>query len=286
MAQSKSNSEGGDDNYAITRCAVCGIEECSEDSHIIPAFVVRHLKKISITGHIRGNKQPNIRKADGPKCKLLCPSCEDAFSIWERRFASEVFYPLHTGDLDRRTLVYGSWLAKFAVSVSWRALFHCKQSNAGRSLPHRHDPLVQPTLDVWREYLLGRRVDVGYHRQHMLFLGHSVELPQFLDPRELTFYFERGIDYDTIHSPQDAYVVTKLCRILIIGTIFTKKPSEWRRTQIHLSGGQYRPGEFQVPGCIFTFFKNAVDDVVASRRRISPNQSRKIEEAVKAVFYG
>jgi hypothetical protein len=41
-----------------------------------------------------------------------------------------------------------------------------------------------------------------------------------------------------------------------------------------------------VPGCVFAFFKNAVEDVVASRRRISPNQSRKIAEAVKAVFYG
>lgn len=78
------------------------------------------------------------------------------------------------------------------------ALWHCRQRNPGRSLPHGHDSLVQPTLDIWRDYLLGRRAEIGHHRQHMLFLGHPISLPGFLDPRELTFYFERGIDYGTM----------------------------------------------------------------------------------------
>jgi hypothetical protein len=261
------------------KCVLCDLEECLEDSHIVPAFVVRYLKKISITGHIRGSEQPNRRMTDGAKCKLLGPKCEDLFAQSERCFASQIFHPLHVADLDRQSLYYGPWLAKFAVSMSWRSLWHCRHRNPDCSLPHGHDALVQPTLDVWRDYLLGRRNNIGHHRQHMLFLGHPISLPGFLDPKELRLYFDRGIDYSTIHSPDEAYIITKLCRILIIGTLFTKKPSDWRRTQIHLSRGEYRPGDFQVPGCVFTFFKNAIDDVIASRKRVSTKQRQKIELA-------
>jgi len=262
------------------QCVLCNSEVCVEDSHIIPAFVIRYLKKISITGHLRGGEKPNMRMRDGPKPRLLGPKCEDMFSVWEGRFASEVFYPLHEGDLDRRSFTYGDWLSKFAVSLSWRSLWHARERHPGKASPHGHDSLIQPTLDVWRDYLLGRRADVGFHRQHMLFLGDPISLPGFLDPNELTFYFQRGIDYCTIHSPTDAYIFTKLCRILFVGTIFTKKPSDWKRTHIHIDGGSYGPGDFQTAGSVFTFFQHAVDDMIESRKRVSPNQSRKIEEAV------
>src|ERR1043166_6659790 len=182
------------------QCALCESEECLEDSHIIPAFVCRYLKKISITGHLRGGDEPNKRMMDGPKPRLLGPSCEDAFSVWEGHFASKVFYPLHDGDLSNQTLLYGDWLAKFAASISWRSLWHCRERHPGEPMPHGHTPLVQPTLDVWRDYLLGRRADVGHHQQHMLFLDAPISLPGFLDPRELKFYFERGIDYATMNS--------------------------------------------------------------------------------------
>jgi hypothetical protein len=261
-------------------CALCRVNQRSENSHIVPAFVIRYLKRISITGHLRGGEEPNRRKTDGPKCKLLCQQCEDSFSKWEGRFASEVFHPLHSGHLDRRAFRYGDWLAKFAVSVSWRSLWHARERSPKTPLPHGHDPLVQPTLDAWRDFLLGKRADIAHHRQHLLFLGHPISLPAFLDPKELRFYIERGIDYGTVHSAQDAYIITKLCRVLIIGTIFTHKPSEWSRTQIDLCSGEYRPGDFRVPGCIFTFFKNAVDDTITSRAQISSTQRKKIEEAV------
>jgi hypothetical protein len=220
-----------------------------------------------------------MRMPDGPKGQFLCGACEDMFSVWEDRFAREVFHPIHrTGDSDL-WLTYGEWLAKFCVSLSWRALAYGMLENRSQ-LPHGHDPLIEPTLNTWRDFLLNKRTDIGYHRQHLLILGGPLTLPGKFDPTELTFYFERGIDYNTVHSSSDAYIITKICRILIIGTIFTKKPSDWKRTHIHLGGGEYSPGDFQVPGCIFTFFQSAVDETIDSRRRISERQSERITEAV------
>lgn len=262
------------------QCALCKSEECLEDSHIVPAFVFRYLKKISITGYLRDGDQPNKRSMDGPKPRLLGPLCEDLFSIWEGRFASDVFYPLHEGDLSTRTLVYGDWLSKFAVSISWRALCHSRDKHQGRDLPHGHTPLIQPTLDVWREYLQGLRDNIGCHIQHMVFLGGEISLPGTLDPHDLAFYLERAIDYSTVHSPSDAYIITKLGRVLIVGTIFTQKPSDWQGTQIDLDGGRYGPGDFQTAGCVFTFFQHAINDLAASRLLISPKQRQRIEEAL------
>lgn len=265
-------------------CALCQQNECKEESHIIPAFVFRWLKQHSLTGYLRGSEEPNRRTMDGPKPPLLCPVCEDMFSKWETKFANEVFNPIHRDGLLDLNIDYEDWLPKFCVSLSWRVLKYGMDKNPGQELPHGHTPLIQPTLDVWRDYLLGRRSEFSYHRQHFLILWSPISVPQHLDPTELKFYFERGIDYNTVHSSSDAYVFTKMCRVLIAGTIFTKKPSEWQRTQIHVQGGEYRPGDFQVPGCVFTFFQGALQDIVESRNRISPTQSKKISDAVYKKF--
>lgn len=260
-------------------CKLCGINECSELSHIIPAFVIRWLKEISLTGHLRGSKKPNLRMLDGPKAHFLCNACEGKFSIWEDRFAREIFYPIHrTGRYDL-WLAYDDWLAKFCVSLSWRTLaYGTLHTEAG--LPYGHDPLIAPTLQIWREFLLGQRDDIAFHRQHLLILGGPLTLPGKIDPAELEFYIERGIDYNSMHSRTDAYILTKLCRILIAGTIFTKRPADWKRTHVHIGGGEYSPGDFQVPGCIFTFFQTAVNETVESRTKISDRQAEKISDAV------
>ncbi len=261
-------------------CALCQTQECKEDSHIVPAFAYRWLKRRSLTGYIRGSREPNLRMTDGPKPRLLCPACEDMFSVWEDRFAKEVFYPVHRDGITDLKFGYDNWLSKFCVSLSWRVLKHAIDEHPGLEFPHGHSPLLQPTLEVWRDYVLGRRPEISYHRQHLVILGHDLSLPAFVDPAELSLYFDRGIDHNTVHSATDAYVITKLCRILIAGTIFTKKPSDWQHTQVHIAGGKYGSGTFQVAGCVFTFFQTAIQETVQSRTRISPQQSKKIADAV------
>ncbi len=158
-------------------CALCQNYECKEDSHVIPAFAFRWLKRRSLTGYIRGSREPNLRMTDGPKPRLLCPDCEDMFSVWEDRFAKEVFYPVHRDGITDLAFAYGDWLPKFCVSLSWRVLRHGIDSHPGLGFPHGHTGLLQPTLDVWRDYLLGRRPEISYHRQHLVILGYSLSLP-------------------------------------------------------------------------------------------------------------
>ena len=263
-------------------CALCENEECVEQSHIVPAFAYRHLKRISPNGHIRGTEMPNRRVNDGAKTLFLGPNCEDRFSKWEREFASNVFHPVQDGELSNRTLAYGTWLAKFAVSVTWRCLAHRRAiEGASLQLPFGHETLVNSTLRMWQQFLLGERADVGHHRHHMIFLDDPISLPRHLNPFDLSNYLQRGIDSNTIHAPDEAYVIVKMCKVMIVGTIFTRKPSAWQRTQIQVAGGAYNPGDFQVSGCVFTFFETALREIAECRERISPTQADKIEKSVR-----
>ena len=50
---------------------------------------------------------------------MLCKSCEQQFSTWEKAFAEKCFVPLNSGNA--RDVRYGPWMLKFASSPP---LFH------------------------------------------------------------------------------------------------------------------------------------------------------------------
>jgi hypothetical protein len=64
-------------------CKLCQANQVIDNSHITPAFVGKWLKQSSATGHMRGAVDPNVRKQDLPKFRLLCEECEELFSGWE-----------------------------------------------------------------------------------------------------------------------------------------------------------------------------------------------------------
>lgn len=122
-------------------CALCRSSYCEEQSHVIPAFVIKYLKRTSPTGYLRGTRAPNQRLTDGPKHELLCGACEDRFSVWEGRFAQQIWRPLTEGRLGSEAFEYGGWLARFAVSVTWRALTSMVHgAEAWGSVVSRFDP--------------------------------------------------------------------------------------------------------------------------------------------------
>lgn len=101
-------------------CRLCQGTQELRDSHIIPKFVTRHLKETSATGYLRGAEDPDIRLQDSKKIPLLCDSCEQLFSGWEREFKNQIFDKVKDSDFSQ--LEYGPWMTKFVVSVSWRVL--------------------------------------------------------------------------------------------------------------------------------------------------------------------
>lgn len=99
-------------------CKLCQKNQDLRESHIIPKFVAKWLKESSATGYLRQGVEPNLRKQDFPKERLLCGDCENRFSRWENIFAEKIFLPyLNDG---KREFEYTDWLLKFSVSLIWR----------------------------------------------------------------------------------------------------------------------------------------------------------------------
>src|SRR5665647_1861288 len=100
-------------------CRLCDCEKTLKESHIIPKFVFRWMKK---TGgkYIRKADNPNKRVEDGVKDYLLCNDCEQLFSKLEDKFARDIFYPYSNSNID--TFKYDNELIKFSISVLYRLL--------------------------------------------------------------------------------------------------------------------------------------------------------------------
>ena len=65
-------------------CALCEINKDLKESHIIPKFVFKSIKKRSATGYLREVKSPNIRKQDGFKVDMLCDISENSIKVFEQ----------------------------------------------------------------------------------------------------------------------------------------------------------------------------------------------------------
>lgn len=77
----------------IGTCKLCNVESQLKESHFIPKFVGKWLKKSGITGYLRNVNTINRRSQDIRKDYWLCETCEQLFSGWEREFANRIFYP-------------------------------------------------------------------------------------------------------------------------------------------------------------------------------------------------
>lgn len=264
------------------KCALCELNDTDEDSHIVPKLVFRWLKRESVTGHLRGTADPNLRTQDGPKIKLLCPDCEDQFSKYESEFARRVFHPIHKEKKNDWSFGYDQWFHDFAVSVSWRSLEFLCRNEGSEELPFGHQVIAEKALETWRQYLSNQRIDTGKHIQHLIIMDDIASYSGPMDIDDLNTYINRGIDFNTVHSPEEGYVFTKMGRVVIVGVLIneTREPS-WSGTEIKKSGGTYSLIEFGVSGCFFTFLETAIKELEKARSELSEKQA---DVMVNALF--
>jgi len=257
------------------KCAICKTGHTRQDSHIIPKLVYRWLKKTSPTGYFRGTANPNVRRQDGEKIKLLCPKCEDAFSKLETEFANRIFHPVHTGGRTDHEFEYEEWFHRFAVSISWRTLyFLCKKGGMGGVLFGQEEHFVA-ALETWRSYLNGEQDDLGQHVQHLIVMDSIISSEGIENDFDTNLYIHRGVDFNTIHSPTETYIFAKLGLILICGVIVNDVAlpnGGWARTEVVRAGGSYRKGDFAVSPCTFKFLQTGIDEMRAGREKISEKQ--------------
>ncbi len=263
------------------KCALCKVGHTRENSHIIPKFVYRWLLKTSPTGYFRGSANPNVRLQDGEKVKLLCPTCEDAFSKLETKFANRIFHPIHTEGRTDHEFDYEEWFHRFAVSISWRTLYFLCQKDGIEDIPFGQKEDFLAALETWRSYLNGERDDLGRHVQHLIVIDSVTSSGGVENDFDLNLYIHRGIDFNTIHSPSESYIFAKLGLILICGVIMNDVSlpnGGWAGSEVARDGGSYRIGDFVVSPCTFKFLQTGIDEMRGARKKISEKQIHAMNE--------
>ena len=73
-------------------CSLCEHDRDLQESHIIPKFVGKWLKKTSATGFLVNANHASKRVQDLITLNLLCRDCEERFSKFETYFAKGLIF--------------------------------------------------------------------------------------------------------------------------------------------------------------------------------------------------
>lgn len=262
-------------HMAKANCRLCGRKSELQSSHIVPAFVFRWLRETSGNGHLRSNKNPNLRLQDGPKEPWLCRECEENFGRSETTFANQIFYPYLQAPTKR--LRYGPWMLHFCTSVSWRTLHYHTQQEDAESFSEHLSERIQHAESSWREYLLGNTANPGEFRQHVVPMDRIESASGRLSPN-INRYLMRAVQIDICHGGDTLFTFTKLGRFMILGFISEPNPSRWVGSRVNANRGTVEPKNYRMPAAFVGYINDKSDDISAASQRISDRQHKKINE--------
>lgn len=260
-------------------CHLCERLARLQDSHIIPAFVYRWMRRTSSTGYLRGSEVINRRVQDGIKVKWLCTNCEQQIGTYEKQFADSLFYPVV--DFQCPDLYYGPWLFDFCVSLSWRALCYLHTKDSFVDFSETERSLLEEALSSWKLHLLKQDLKVSAFPQHLLIASEiSSTDSEIYPPRDVNTGLRRT-SYFTVDKDSDHIVVfTHFPCFFLMGVISDKNPSAWVGTEINKDGGVLT--KEQSPPAIF--YENFEREIEFGRRNsasMSAKQKRLIDNSIK-----
>lgn len=221
-------------------CKLCGENRELQNSHIIPRFVIRWMKKTGPTPFLRKAVDPDTRIQDYHE-KLLCEDCEQTFSDWEGKFAAQVFYPHVRGQ--KEEFEYGEWLYKFVLSVSWRLLV--SEMAVWHEEEYSKSELVEERLETWEEILIGEKAISEDPSQHHVFFADKLDLVRSNHeaPKGFELYMQRSLDGTSVYGEDQIHTYFKLPRILFFSTIVPSDPGGFTGTRIEAEGIIKQPQE-------------------------------------------
>ncbi len=113
---------------------------------------------------------------------------------------------------------YGSWLLKFAVSISWRGLTFLKiTEEVEPKLSHLKSKIDDP-LNCWHDFLSGKSSSPGKYPQHLIPIQINPNPKNELDV-QLNKYLEGTVNFGLVEMGEDLIQHTKLGRIGIVGVV-------------------------------------------------------------------
>ena len=257
----------------MAECKLCHRDRELANSHIIPRFVIRWMKKSGPTPFLRKFTDPNTRIQDIHE-KMLCGDCEEIFSEWESKFASQTFYP-HVRDQSDQ-FEYGEWMYRFILSVSWRLLV--SEMAVWHESDHPKIDIAEERVETWRPILLGEKPlteDPSTH--HVIFVEEidvAISDPEAPDNYEI--YMQRNIDGTSVFGDDDIHVFFKFPKIVFFSTIYPPDPGGLTNTQVAEEGVIEPPQK--VGGIWGDFLHNRVE--VAGQASMSEHEREKVEERI------
>lgn len=259
------------------KCSLCEQTKKLHQSHLIPKFVTKWLKKSSATGFIRVSPQMNQRSQDVLKEYMLCLDCESLFSSWETAVATYVFHPL----VQRKAPIfkYESWLLKFATSVSWR-VFSWYRRGDPTEYPQVSQDLMDKAMRTWKEFLLDHIEDPAPFDQHII-LFDAIESSQNISglPPNMNRYLVRAVDVNLVLSNgEPAFVYIKMGRLAILGFIDCRHPEHWKGTKVSLGAGTIG-GDVGMPEEFLGYLKERATKVAREYDGLSERQRSVIEQS-------
>lgn len=261
-------------------CALCREEKELELSHTIPKFSIRRLKKTSF-GNIRCVENPNRVVQDSEKEYLLCSDCEDRFSTVETKFANKIFHPYLNGD--EKVFEYSNWLSKFIVSISWRSLYLdiLNWVRSGDLDINSLDILIK-SENIMRDYLLGKRDNIGSIENHIFFYDDVVSANKEIAELQPNSSFHRSqVSYTSCYSSAQTYAtISNLMGICIISLYKKGKEEKWENTEINLEIGKIKAENQYITSVIGDDFTEILKDINESKKRLSGVQQDKINDKI------
>lgn len=256
-------------------CRLCQKNTGLELSHIIPKFIFKYQKKTSPTGFVRSVKSPNRIARDGEKLPFLCGNCEDMFSRWETKFASNIFHPYQSGEVQQ--FEYEDWLSKYLASVVFRVLMFVYEDSRLTYASPLILPYAQKVLSDLRRYLLGQVDTQPENKQRLLLLDKMVGTkPDILD-----FYLTRAIEFDVFTVDSEAFVYVKYLKFMQLYPIKIVNGRCWDEGIVSYQYGQLRSEKYGLPSIVRIKIDQELGRLVRSQNEISIKQRTIIENRLK-----
>ena len=219
------------------------------DSHIIPKFVYRWMKK-SGTGRLRQIKKLNTPIQDGIKTKMLCKNCEDKFSIAEKWFNENVFTPY----LENKDYIVQNnpQLLYFTVSILWRILKLFKDD--GNTYKYK-DTLDSAEVE-WRNFLIKNQALKGFKNLNIVLIDTDYWITEKSD-----LYYSRAVDIEIAESDEICFVYAKFSRFILIGEITGFSGKEFENTNLATEPDFSSSNQMINHQEIFDFFRSRIDNI-------------------------
>jgi hypothetical protein len=260
-------------------CKLCQLKSELIESHFIPKFIGKWVKKTGITGYIRQNNEVNKRAQDIAKEYWLCANCEGLFSQWERQFANKVFYPF--AEKGESSASYEEWMSKFCASLSWRTLTYIRSKNESEKRPEDYNNALSEAELHLRKFLLGKEVNLFKYEQHVYPLDRIESTTESSLPPNINRYFLRTMAMDIIGNTTEIFLYTKLPSFIVMGAVRSKELNKMRPSRIALKRGKLSPRKYWWPDGFINYIVEKSNAITAIHDSMPDHHKKNINEYVK-----